>query len=96
MTNKTKEVDGVKFTNTHYGQKRAYGDSMYEYEATSERPADEVLSILCEHAYKCNLPIEEWKQEVREGAEKYFRSHYEFKDLGNSRFFYRVTFPYTD
>lgn len=92
----TIEVDSVRFTNTHRGQKRAYGDSMYEYEATSDRPADEVLSVLCEHAYKCDLPKDEWQKEIRESADKYFRSHYEFKDLGNGKFFYRVTFPYAD
>lgn len=92
----TVEIDGVKFANTHSGQKRAYGDTLYEYEATSDRPADEVRNILCEHAYECKLPIQEWRKEMRESATKYFRAHYEFRALGEGRFFYRVTLPYAD
>lgn len=91
----TKTVDGVTFKNTHSGQKRAYGDSYYEYEVTSDRDAEHVKRICCEHAYKCDLPIRKWREEGQ-SASNYFRNHYEFEDRGNGKFFYRVTFPYAD
>lgn len=94
----TKTVEGVTFTNVHSGQKRAYGDSHYEYEATSDQPAEHVERVLCEHAYKCSLPKSQWLRENRAhpSMDNYFRSHYEFQDRGDGRFFYRVTFPFAD
>lgn len=94
----TETVDGVTFTNTHSGQKRAYGDSHYEYIAQSDKPADHVKAVLTQHAYKCSLPRSQWLEENRAKPSmgNHFRSHYEFEDRGNGEFFYRVTFPYAD
>ena len=39
---KAKTVDGVTYVNTHSGQKRAYGDTYYEYEVASDLPKEEV------------------------------------------------------
>ena len=41
----TKTIDGVTFKNTHSGQKKAYGDSFYEYEINSDLPAEEVERV---------------------------------------------------
>ncbi|MDJ1465692.1 hypothetical protein [Nitratireductor sp. GZWM139] len=94
----TKTIDGVTFTNTHSGQKRAYGDSYYEYDVTSDMPADHVERVCRENAYKCDLPASQWRDENRANPSmsNHFRSHYQFEDRGNGKFFYRVTFPFAD
>lgn len=94
----TKTIEDVTFTNIHSGQKRAYGDSLCEYEAVSDQSPEHVRAILCEHAYKCELPAEQWRAENREkpSMDNHFRSHYEFKNLGDGKYFYRVTFPFSD
>lgn len=100
MTNidNTRTIDGVTFTNTHSGQKRAYGDREYEFDVHSEMPADHVEAVCCEHAYKCDLPASQWREENRAkpSMENHFRGHYDFEDRGAGKFFYRVTFPFTD
>lgn len=91
-------IDGVTFKCVQYGQYRAYADSTYEYEAQSERPANEVEAVMCEHAYKCSLKTDVWRAENRESPSmsNHFRSHYEFQPRGDGKYFYRVTSPYTD
>lgn len=95
----TKEVDGVSYVNTHSGQKRAYGDSFYEYEVTSALPAAEVERICAEKISKA-IPKSEWLADYRApggcSMEKAFRSHYEFFDRGSGRYFYSVCRLYTD
>ncbi|MBL4753605.1 MAG: hypothetical protein JKY52_08455 [Flavobacteriales bacterium] len=88
-------VDGVKFSCTHAGQKRRYGDCHYEYTANSDKGADHVKAVMLEHAYKCSLTREQWKNEERASMDKHFRSSYEFEDKGNGEYFYRVTLPST-
>lgn len=94
----TKTIDGVTFRNTHSGQCRAYGDSHYEYKVTSDRPAEHVERVCRERVYKCDLPAKQWQEENRANPsmDNHFRSHYEFQDCGDGRYFYRVTFPFTD
>lgn len=91
-------VDGVKFSCTHGGQKRAYGDTCYEYEATSDRDADHVEAIMTEHAYKCSLTREQWRKgsKLMGSMEAHFRASYVFEDKGDGKYFYRVTMPFTD
>jgi len=96
---KPKMIEGMKVTNTHYGQKRAYGDSFYEYEIESDKPADEVERICREHVYKA-IPKTEWQADYRDPAkrsmENAFRPHYEFKQRGDGKYFYSVCCLYTD
>lgn len=95
----TKTIDGVTFTNTHSGQKRAYGDSFYEYDVTSDLPSDEVEKVCRERVYKCAVSKADWLADYRKpgcSMENAFRPHYEFKDLGNGKFSYVVTCLYTD
>ncbi len=94
----TKTIDGVTFTNTHSGQKRAYGDSFYEYDVTSDLPADEVEKVCRERVYKA-IPHAEWQADYRTSGcsmENAFRAHYQFKQLGADRYSYIVTRLYTD
>lgn len=91
----TETIDGVTFKNTHSGQKRAYGDSFYEYEVRSDLPADEVERICREKVYKA-MPAGQWRAEQKSGdATAYFRAHYIFQQRGDG-YFYQVCFPYTD
>ena len=94
----TVEIDGVKFTNTHSGQKQRYGDSFYDYEVISDLPPDEILRVLQKHARECKLPRAEYLKDLRErpSMENSFRSSYEFKKVSDGKFFYSVMFPYTD
>jgi len=95
---KNKTIDGVTFTNTHSGQKRRYGDSFYEYEVTSDRPAEEVEQVCREHIYKA-IPKSEWLVDYSKrgcSLENAFRPHYEFQKRGDGRYFYQVCCLYTD
>lgn len=94
----TETIDGVTFTNTHSGQKQAYGDSFYEYDVTSDLPAEEVERVCSQSAYKA-IPHAEWQADYRTtgcSMEKAFRAHYQFKSLGDGKYRYVVTRLYTD
>lgn len=95
---KNKTIDGVTFTNTHSGQKKAYGDSFYEYDVTSDLPAEEVERVCREKIYKA-IPKSEWLEDYRKpgcSMDNAFRSHYEFQKRGEGRYFYQVRFLYAD
>lgn len=93
----TKTIDGVTFTNTHSGQKRAYGNSFYEYDVTSDLDPEEVEKVCRERVYKA-IPHAEWQEDYRKSRsmDDAFRAHYEFKQLGTDKFSYVVTCLYTD
>jgi len=93
-----KTIDGVTFKNTHSGQKRAYGDSFYEYDVRSELPADEVECVCCTKVCAA-IPETQWRDECkaqRGSMEAHFRNHYKFSKIGDGHYFYSVCFPYTD
>lgn len=94
---KNKTIDGVTFTNTHSGQKKAYGDSFYEYEVSSDLPAADVERVCSEKVYKA-MPEKQYKEEYQanRSADNYFRASYKFQSRGGNRYFYSVCFPYTD
>lgn len=94
----TKTIDGVTFTNTHRGQKHAYGDSYYEYNVTSDLEPEEVEKVCRESVYKA-IPHAEWQEDYRKpgcSMGDAFRPHYQFKRLGVDRYSYIVTCLYTD
>jgi hypothetical protein len=96
---KNKTIDGVTFTNTHSGQKRAYGDSFYEYDVTSELPADQVERICREKIYKADITEKDWLVDYRKpgcSMEHAFRPHYKFEPRGPGRYFYQVVLLYGD
>lgn len=92
-----KTIDGVTFTNTHSGQKRAYGDSYYEYDVVSELPAEQVERVCRERIYKA-MPQSQYLEEFKANrtADNHFRAHYTFTDRGGGRYGYSVCFPYAD
>lgn len=95
----TKTIDGVTFTNTHSGQKQAYGDSFYEYDVTSDRPPETVERFCCERVYKADVTKAEWLTDYRTpgcSMENAFRPHYEFTPLGGNKYRYVVRCLYTD
>lgn len=95
----TATIDGVTFTNTHSGQKRAYGDSFYEYDITSDLPAEEVEKVCRERVYKSSVNKADWLADYRTpgcSMEKAFRPYYEFKPLGDGKYRYVVTSLYAD
>jgi len=91
-------IDGVTFTNTHSGQKRAYGDSFYEYEISSDLPPGMVEAVCREKIYKA-IPESEWLVDYRKpgcSMEDAFRAHYKFQHRGDGKYFYQVRCLYTD
>lgn len=92
-----KTIDGVTFKNTHSGQKRAYGDSYYEYEVESDLPAAEVERVCAEKVHK-SMSEEVYRTEYRAAptADNHFRNSYTFKATGPGKYRYVVTFPYAD
>lgn len=95
----TATIDGVTFTNTHSGQKRAYGDSIYEYSVSSDLPAEEVEKVCRERVYKSSVSKADWLADYRKpgcSMEDAFRPYYEFKDLGDGKYSYVVTCLYAD
>jgi hypothetical protein len=95
---RNKTIDGVTFTNTHSGQKRAYGDSFYEYDVESGLSPDEVERVCRERIHEA-IPEAEWLADYRQpgcSMDKAFRSHYKFEKRGDGKYFYQVRFLYTD
>lgn len=95
---KNKTIDGVTFTNTHSGQKRAYGDTFYEYEVSSDLPATEVERVCREKVYKAGMSEAEWceKGKTDRSMDHAFTPHYKFEKRGTGRYFYQVHMLYTD
>lgn len=94
---RNKTIDGVTFTNTHSGQKKAYGDSYYEYDVSSDLPAEEVERVCSERVYKA-ISEKQYREEYRAAPtmDNHFRAHYTFLKRGEGRYFYQVCFPYAD
>lgn len=97
MKAKSKTIDGVTFTNTHSGQRREYGDSFYDYDVTSDLPAEQVERI-CAEKVRSAIPEAQYVAEYRAkpSADLHFRNHYKFRKVGDGRYVYSVCFPYTD
>lgn len=95
---KNKTIDGVTFTNTHSGQKRAYGDSFYEYEVSSDLPAAEVERVCREKIYKASMSEAEWREKGKtdRSMDHAFSAHYKFVPRGDGKYFYSVCLLYTD
>jgi hypothetical protein len=94
---KNKTIDGVTFKNTHSGQKKAYGDSFYEYDVTSELPPEDVERVCREKIYK-SIPEAQYLEECKanRSADLHFRAFYKFRKRSEGTYFYSVCFPYTD
>jgi hypothetical protein len=91
-----KTIDGVTFTNTHSGQKLAYGDSFYEYDVESALPPEEVEKVCATRIYAA-IPIAQWRIDNKGGsAGAYFRAHYTFTKKADGKYSYVVCFPYAD
>jgi hypothetical protein len=91
-------INDVNFVLTHAGQKKAYGDSIYEYHISSDRPASEVEKV-CREDIRNAIPHAEWQADYRQpgcSMEKAFRPYYEFRPLGDGKYRYVVTMLYTD
>lgn len=97
MAKKVETIDGVTFTRVHSGQKREYGDSFYEYEVTSDLPADEVERVCREKIDKA-LPLAQYQAECKidRSMDAHFRKHYRFTKRSDGAYFYSVCFPYAD
>jgi len=92
------EENGYNVVNTHSGQKRAYGDSFYEYTIKTDKPADEVEEYCTENVMKCGLTTEEYLADERAGVKDFgdhFRSNYTFRKSRDSEYRYIVTRPST-
>lgn len=96
---KDQTIDGVTYRCTHSGQKKAYGDSFYEYDVHSTLPAADVERVCCEKVHKA-IPESEYLADYRApggcSMEKAFRPHYKFSAKGDGRYFYSVCRIYTD
>ncbi len=94
----SKTIDGVHFQNTHSGQKRAYGDSYYEYQVRSDLPQAEVERICREKIYKCAMTDAEWREKGKtdRSMDHAFTPHYVFRKMDEGKYFYQVHELYTD
>lgn len=94
---RNKTIDGVTFTNTHSGQKKAYGDSYYEYDVSSDLPPEHVERICSQRVYEA-MPESQYLAECKtdRSMDAHFRAHYKFQKRGDGKYFYSVRFPYTD
>lgn len=97
MDTKSKPVDGVTFTCTHSGQKRAYGDTFREYTVESDLPPDEVERI-CRESINKAIPEANYKRDLLDNYSmaNAFRPYYRFTAKGGGKFFYQVIETYTD
>ena len=89
---------GFDVTATQAGQKRAYGDSYYEYTVKSDKPESEVKKYCTEHVRKCSLTTSDYLANERAGVKEFgehFRHNYQFKKVEEGKYFYRVTAPST-
>jgi len=92
------KANGYDVERTHSGQKRAYGDSFYEFTVRADKPIDEVESYCTEHVYKCALTTEQYLAEERAGVKDFgdhFRSNYSIQKRGDGVYFYQVIRPST-
>lgn len=85
---------GIEAVKTHSGQKRAYGDSYYEYEVASELPQEDVERFCREKLYRA-IPESQWRTE-NNSASNHFRPYYTFNKLTEGKYFYQVVSSYAD
>lgn len=92
MENNNKELK-IKIETLHYGQPRAYADSLYDYKITVDQPyKDNFIKRMCtETLYKCNKE----SKETREWYESYYTFEKTEKD-GAYIYRYTVISPYLD
>ena len=87
------------FTQTHSGQKRAYGDSFNEYEITGSGTREEVeqfaLDNIATDYPKPPIPFEQWKAEDA-NAGNHFRRYYKLRQLEDGKWFYQIIRPFAD
>jgi len=93
----TKTIDGVTFTRTHSGQRKAYGDSFDDFEIESKLPAADVERI-CSTKIQAAISEAQYRAEYKANgsASNYLRPSYTFKSRGIEKYFYSVCFPYND
>jgi hypothetical protein len=91
----------MKITNTHYGQKRAYGDSFYEYLIESEEPIskESIIELVKENKlYKYgNILL---KRPSREETDKVFGLNFatylsEVRNINDKKWFVVIISPST-
>lgn len=96
--NMEKTVDGFQVEQTHGGQKKAYGDTFYEYTVTSDKDTKEVEQFCRDKLHKA-IPYDEWLRDYRDkgcSMEMAFRAHYKFHKTDENKYFYQVISLYTD
>ena len=90
--------NGYQVKCTHRGQRRAYGDSFYEFTIKTDKPEIEAKDYCTEHVYKCDLTTEQYLTEERAGVKDFgdhFRNNYSFKKVKEGEYFYQVISPST-
>jgi hypothetical protein len=91
-------ANGYEVKNLHSGQRRPYGDSYYEFMVKTDKPKSEVEKYCTKHVRACALKTADYLKDERAGVADFsdhFRSHYEFAEKGEGRYFYKVTSPST-
>lgn len=87
---------GIKITKTHHGQRRAYGDTTYEYLLVFNGCiTDEAALEAFQSVAACALDKETWRKESSQSLDKHFRNHYEMKRMGPGALTYIITSPWT-
>ena len=78
----------------HEGQIARYDDTVYEYIITSENKPQTVKHFCLTFIKPARLTKEQFENPQAPGDR--FASYYEFKYLGDNRYWYRVVEPYCD
>ena len=87
---------GIKITKVHHGQRRAYGDTTYEYVLVFNGViTDEAALEAFQSVAACALDKETWRKERSQSMEKHFRNYYEMKRNGPGALSYIITSPWT-
>lgn len=89
------DANGIKITKTHHGQRRAYGDTTYEYTLRSDvNISDDDALIHFQNVDSCSLSQTDWRKENK-SMEKHFRRYFKFEHLSKNVFRYVIVSPST-
>lgn len=90
------DANGIKIIKTHHGQRRAYGDTTYEYRLIFNGAiTDEAAMAAFQSVAPCALDVEKWRSESSQSMEKHFRRYFQMKRVSPGCLDYIITSPYT-
>ena len=86
----------MKVVTKHSGQVRPYGDSVYDFEITSGMSPGEILALCKKYLYNSNNRKDDATHNGSCGFPFGLESFFSFVKIGENKYRYTVTEPYTD